>query len=139
MGISYSKITEPDIVVNNKTNINNINEENHNQGLITPNTSIYNLSETITKKSEQINDNKDNINIKLKLDNKKINNDFLFEEDSLLNIQKFNNSLEEFNTNKTGKENKLIIHNNEQFLKNKNDEEKENKLNEIFKFYIYFG
>ena len=107
LGISYSKITEPDIVVNNKTNINNINEENHNQGLITPNTSIYNLSETITKKSEQINDNKDNINIKLKLDNKKINNDFLFEEDSLLNIQKFNNSLEEFNTNKTGKENKI--------------------------------
>ena len=42
LGISFSKISEPEMILNNKANSNNINEENNNQGIITPNTSIYN-------------------------------------------------------------------------------------------------
>ena len=130
LGISFSKISEPEMILNNKANSNNINEENNNQGIITPNTSIYNLSETITKKSEQINDNNQNVNknIKLNLNNNKTNNNFLFEENSLLKIsknQKFNKSLEEFNLNEEVKEKDIIINNNKKFFKNKNIEEKE--------------
>ena len=122
LGISFSKISEPEMILNNKANSNNINEENNNQGIITPNTSIYNLSETITKKSEQINDNNQNVNknIKLNLNNNKTNNNFLFEENSLLKIsknQKFNKSLEEFNLNEEVKEKDIIINNNKKFFK----------------------
>ena len=116
LGVSFSKISEPEKYIRKKNNI--INEENNNQGVITPNTSLYNLSETITKKSEQIN----NINNNIEQNKNEINK----------NIESIN--LVKYNTNQKEEENKLNFNINCQFSKIKKTEENENeKDNDIIK------
>ena len=138
LGESYSKISKKN---RNKNKAKAFNEENYNQGIITPNTSIYNLSETITKKSEQINcynnieiSNKNNIiknknNIILG-DNSTFKNEIEKEKENISNV--------EYNTNQNGEENKLKLNINCQFSKIKKTEENEKgNENEVIKDDIH--
>ena len=144
LGVSYSKISDKEKIINNK-DINNY-EKNNNKGVITPNTSIYNLSETISKKSgiiDNINiENNNNIINKDKKPNINNKNDInIFEEDSLCeNYKKKNISVVEYNINNENNgnklfnqknqnedENKLILNINTQFSNIKKIEENENE------------
>ena len=100
LGVSYSKITESEKFMKNRNNINcNNNTGNNNKGIITPNTSLYNLSDSITKNSGQGNK---------KIQNK--NNNNIFEEDSLCgNYKKKNISIVDFNSNQNEDENKYML------------------------------
>ena len=100
LGVSFSKISEPEKYIKKNNRANIINEENNNQGVITPNTSIYNMSETITKKSEQIN----NINI---------NNIEKNKSESSKNIESIN--IVKYNTNQNEEEKKLNFNINYHF------------------------
>ena len=136
LGISFSKISERDQYKNN------INEKNNIQEVVTPNTSIYNLSETMTKKSgreinniEIINKN-NNINVnnenKDELQNtepiKKKDSFNIFEDDSLIYHKKENYSVDKNSINPNEEDNKLLYNINIQFSRigklneNENDE-----------------
>lgn len=96
LGVSYSKITDSEKFIKNRNNLN-YNNGNSNKGIITPNTSLYNLSDTITKNSGQ-----DNNTIQ--------NNKNIFEEDSLCeNYKKKNISIVDFNSNQNEDENKYML------------------------------
>ena len=129
LGVSYSKISDPQQIIKYKNSINNNNEENL-PGILTPNTSLYNLSETISKNSGQINNN---VDLKNKEINQNKNKIFIFEEDSLNNNINNNNnnktymSTVEYNTNKKEDENKLMFNINCQFSNIKKTEDNENE------------
>ena len=131
LGVSYSKISDLEKMIRNKNSINNINEEN-NQGIVTPNTSLYNLSETISKKSDLFNNNNNieikNIEIKQNINNSP-NNNFIYEENNLGNgnNKKTNISIVEYNSNQNEDENKLLFNINCQFSKIKKNEDNENE------------
>ena len=140
LGISYGKISDPEAYIESNCGINIINEEKNNQGVITPNTSIYNLSETITKKSEQLNNvempNADGMTSKKEIKN------FIYEED----ISSFNNKNEkenisriEYNTNRNEEDNQLMFNINCQFSKIKNAGNEDNNNNNIDNENINFN
>lgn len=100
LGVSYSKIIETEKFMKNRNNINcnNTGNNNNNKGIITPNTSLYNLSDTITKNNG--------------LDNNKIqnNNNNFFGESSLCeNYKKKNISIVDLNSNQNEDENKYLL------------------------------
>ena len=132
LGVSFSKISEPEKYLKSKGNNLNFNyDENNNQGIITPNTSIYNLSDSITKKSGQDYNNIEitSKDVKLNIINNQNNNKNIFEEDSLCrNYKKNNASIVEYNTNQNEDENKLMLNINCQFSKIKKTEENENDI-----------
>ena len=138
LGNSFSKISEKDKYKNN------INEINDIQEVVTPNTSIYNLSETMTKKSgREIN----NIEIKNKNNNIfNINNENkdelqntepikkkeslnIFEDDSLIYHKKENLSAANNSINPNEEDNKLLYNINIQFSRIGKLNENENNEN----------
>ena len=138
LGISFSKISEKD------KDKKNINEKNNNQEVVTPNTSIYNLSETISKKSEaEINNieitNKrivNNINIienKEEFQNteqiKKKESFNIFDEESLIYHKKGNLSAVKNYINPNEEDNKLLYNINIQFSKIGKQNENEQNTN----------
>jgi len=100
LGVSYSKIIGSEKLMKNRNNLNcnnTGNNNNNNKGIITPNTSLYNISDTITKNSGQGN-------------NIIQNNNNIFGEDSLCeNYKKKNISIVDFNTNQNEDENKFML------------------------------
>ena len=128
LGVSYGRISDPEKYSNSLKYIKIINEDNNNQGVITPNTSIYNLSETITKKSEQFN-NIEMLNNE-KGSTKNENQNLIYEDNSLYNNKnmKENITIVEYNTNKNEEENKLMFNINCQFSKIKKSENEENEI-----------
>ena len=100
LGVSYSKIIENEKFMKNRNNINcnNTGNNNNNKGIITPNTSLYNISDTITKNNG--------------LGNNKIqnNNNNIFGESSLCeNYKKKNISIVDLNSNQNEDENKYLL------------------------------
>ena len=142
LGNSFSKISEKD-----KNNINEGNKnQNNNKEIVTPNTSIYNLSETMTKKSGQeinaieiinkkdsniINENNDENQNKEKIQKKESFN--IFEDESLIYHKKGNLSEVKNSINPNKEENNLLYNINIQFSKigkpNENDLIKDNNDN----------
>ena len=155
LGNSFSKISERDKLNNNindneyNTENNNIeenknNEVNKNLEVVTPNTSIYNLSETVTKKSGQeinnieitnkninnninINENKEELQNTNNLKKKESFN--IFDDDSLIYNKKGNLSATNNSINPNEEENKLLYNINFQFSKIGKPNENENDLN----------
>ncbi len=132
LGISYSKISDPEKYIKNNNNNNNIlSDENNNQGIITPNTSIYNISKSISKRSKK---DYNNIEITSKdiinniMNNQEENNKNSFKEDSLCdNYTKKN--ISDYNTYQKEDENKLMYDINCHFSNIKKTEENENNEN----------
>ena len=131
LGNSYSKISERDKYKNN--------EENNNKDVITPNTSIYNLSENLNendinnveisnKKNNIVNENKDkNQNNE---HNKKEESSNIFEDDSLIYHKKENLSAVKNSINPNEEDNKFLYDLNIQFSKiGKPNENELNKNN----------
>ena len=138
LGNSYSKISERDKYKNN--------EENNNKDVITPNTSIYNLSENLNendinnveisnKKNNIVNENKDkNQNNE---HNKKEESSNIFEDDSLIYHKKENLSAVKNSINPNEEDNKFLYDLNIQFSKIGKPNENELNKNYISKLKIY--
>ena len=150
LGNSFSKISERDKYKND------INEENNKKEkeVVTPNTSIYNLSETLTKRSGKENNNINNIEITNKNitnnikdinenkeetqinGNKKIESFNIFDDDSLIYNKKENNSMMKNSINPNEENNKLLYNINIQFSRirkpNENENDGNNENNDIF-------
>ena len=149
LGNSFSLISNRD-----KKNKININEDNNNQEVVTPNTSINNLSETLTKKSgQEINITNKNIKSYIKTNNnnckdveiknekedennkennKEINNKEscnIFDDESLVYSKKQNFSEVKNDINPNEEENKLLYNINIQFSKIRKASENDNDLN----------
>ena len=130
LGVSYGKISDPEAYINNESKINKINDDKNIQGVITPNTSIYNLSETITRKSDLFN------NIEM-INNEKVRNKIEIKNFKYVDNRLSNNENEkekgyistvEYNTNKNDEENKLMFNINSQFSKIKKTENEDNNI-----------
>ena len=138
LGISFSKISEKD------KDKKNFIEKNNNQEVVTPNTSIYNLSETISKKSEaeinnieitnkkitnniNINENKEEPQITEQIKKKESFN--IFDDDSLVYNKKGNLSAVKNYINPNEDDNKLLYNINIQFSKIGKPNENENEQN----------
>ena len=131
LGNSYSKISERDKYKNN--------EENNNKDVITPNTSIYNLSENLNendinnveisnKKNNIVNENKDKNQNNEHI--KKEENSNIFEDDSLIYHKKENLSAVKNSINPNEEDNKFLYDLNIQFSKiGKPNENELNKNN----------
>jgi len=120
LGVSYSKIRDSEKLIKNNLDCNN--NGNNNKGIITPNTSLYNISDTITKNSGQGN-------------NKIQSKNNIFEDDSLCeNYKKKNTSIVDFNTNQNEEENNIMLNQfniniNTQFSNIKKNDENDIKTN----------
>ena len=138
LGISFSKISEKD------KDKKNFIEKNNNQEVVTPNTSIYNLSETISKKSEaeinnieitnkkitnniNINENKEEPQTTEQIKKKESFN--IFDDDSLVYNKKGNLSAVKNYINPNEEDNKLLYNINIQFSKIGKPNENENEQN----------
>jgi hypothetical protein len=149
LGISFSKISEKD------KDKKNFIEKNNNQEVVTPNTSIYNLSETISKKSEaeinnieitnkkitnniNINENKEEPQTTEQIKKKESFN--IFDDDSLVYNKKGNLSAVKNYINPNEEDNKLLYNINIQFSKigkpneNENEQNIENFLNLLINY-----
>ena len=120
LGVSYSKIRDSEKLIKNNLDCNN--NGNNNKGIITPNTSLYNISDTITKNSGQGN-------------NKIQSKNNIFEDDSLCeNYKKKNTSIVDFNINQNEEENNIMLNQlniniNTQFSNIKKNDENDIKTN----------
>ena len=129
LGNSFSKISEKDKY--------KINEENNNKDIVTPNTSIYNLSENLNEKDVNnveisnknnniINENKDKN--KINKDTKKNESSNIFEDDSLIYHKKETLSAANNSINPNEEDNKFLYDLNIQF--SKIGKPSENELNQ---------
>ena len=140
LGNSFSKISEKDKINNNiKKENNNIN----NKEVITPNTSINNISETLTKKSGQdinnieitnknidniINNNKNQEEQQNIEQNNKKETSNIFEDESLVYHKKENLSVMKNSFNPNKDENSLLYNINIHFSKIGKPNDNENDL-----------